>query len=323
MKISILKTKNPYLNLAIEEYLLKNSEEEYFLLWQNDPTVVIGKNQNAYTEVNLDYVREHNIKISRRITGGGAVYHDEGNLNYSFISKKDEEGINFARFAAPVIEALSAMGLNAVLSGRNDILIDDKKISGNAQTVFGDRVLHHGTLLFDSRMDVLSAALHVDVEKLKSKAIKSVRSRVGNIKDFLKKDITAENFANEIKKYVIERYNAEEIEIECNDIIYNLMERNGSDEWLFPKSDYLSSFSINVKARYDFGGVEIRLGLKNDVITDACIFGDFFGTRDIAELSSFLVGINRADIPLKISTINISDYIHGMSSCEFLELINK
>ena len=101
------------------------------------------------------------------------------------------------------------------------------------------------------------------------------------------------------------------------------MERNCSDEWLFPKSDYLSSFSINVKARYDFGGVEIRLGLKNDVITDACIFGDFFGTRDITELSSFLVGINRADIPLKISTINISDYIHGMSSCEFLELINK
>lgn len=323
MKISVLKTKNPYLNLAIEEYLLKNSEEEYFLLWQNDPTVVIGKNQNAYTEVNVDYVRKNNINISRRITGGGAVYHDTGNLNYSFISKKDEEGINFARFAAPVIEALCAMGLNAVLSGRNDILIDDKKISGNAQTVFADRVLHHGTLLFDSEMDVLSAALNVDAEKLKSKAIKSVRSRVGNIKDFLKSDITVEKFANEIKKYVIERYNAEEIEIECNDIIHKLKERNCSDEWLFPKSDYLSSFSINIKSRYDFGSIEIRLNLKNDTITDVCIFGDFFGTRDIAELNSLLIGIKKSDIALKIATIKISDYIHGMSNSEFLELVNK
>ena len=133
MKVSVLKSKNPYLNLAFEEYLLKHCEDEYFLLWQNEPTVVIGKNQNVFAEVNISYVKEKGIKIARRITGGGAVYHDLGNLNYSFISKKSEEGIDFKRFATPIIEALEEMGLTPVLSGRNDILISGQKISGNAQ----------------------------------------------------------------------------------------------------------------------------------------------------------------------------------------------
>jgi len=208
MKFSFLKTTNPYLNLAIEEYLLKNSDEEYFLLWQNEPTVVIGKNQNAFAEINIEYTKKHGIHIARRITGGGAVYHDLGNLNYSYISNKKGSDINFEKFSRPVIEALLEMGIDAELSGRNDIMIGEKKISGNAQTHFENRVLHHGTLLYDSDLDVLSSALLVDKKKIETKAIKSTKSRVTNIKNFLPVSSTVFDLINKIKNHILSKYNA-------------------------------------------------------------------------------------------------------------------
>lgn len=321
MKFSFLKSTSPYLNLAIEEYLLKNSEEEYFLLWQNEPTVVIGKNQNAFAEINLDYTKENDIHIVRRITGGGAVYHDFGNLNYSYISKKQGSNIDFQRFSRPVIEALSDMGISAKLSGRNDILIDEKKISGNAQTHFGDRVLHHGTLLFDSDLDALSLALRVDKKKIETKAIKSTRSRVVNIKNFLDPEYTIFDFVEKIKSHILSRYNAAEIAIDKNELITEFEKRNASNEWLFPERDYISRFSLKVKERYDFGTVSISFNMKKDTIADAKIEGDFFGTSDISLLENVLIGNSLSQLESAISNIKISDYIFGMSNCEFIQLI--
>ena len=322
MKFSVLKSKNPYFNLAVEEYLLKYSDGEYFLLWQNEPTVVIGKNQNVFAEVNVPYTKEKGIHIARRITGGGAVYHDLGNLNFSYITNKSEEGIDFEKYTLPIIEALKEMGLDPVLSGRNDILISEKKISGNAQTVFGNRVLHHGTLLYSSNAEILSSALNVDKEKLKAKAISSVRSRVANIKDFLKEDYSVSEFQNLIKNHIITKYNAAEFEIKENKTIEDLCERNASDAWVFPSSNYLSALSFTTKKRYDFGNVEINMELKNDRICNLKISGDFFGMKDISDLEKQLSGIRLAEVSKKLANLKISDYIMGMQNEEFLLLIN-
>ena len=188
--------------------MFSSTNDDVFMLWQNEPTVVIGKNQNAFAEINMDYIKKNNIHIARRITGGGAVYHDLGNVNYTFISNQGETaGIDFAYFTAPIIEALGTLGINAVLSGRNDLMIGDKKFSGNAQHTKANRVLHHGTLLFDSELDILSYALNVDEEKIKAKAIKSARSRVTNLRHSLTVDITVEQFIQTIAHFVIDKYN--------------------------------------------------------------------------------------------------------------------
>lgn len=321
MKFSFLKTTNPYLNLAIEEYLLKYSDDEYFLLWQNEPTVVIGKNQNAFAEINHEFTKENKIHIARRITGGGAVYHDLGNLNYSFISKKQGTDINFEYFSHPIIEALKDMGILAELSGRNDILIENKKISGNAQTHYGDRILHHGTLLFDSDINKLSSALKVDEAKIKPKAIKSTKARVTNIKPFLGKEYTVFEFAEKIKTYILSKYNAAEIDIQKNDIISELELKNASETWIFPTKDYLSSFSVHVKERYAFGLVSIMISMKNDIISDIKIEGDFFGTKEVSTLEEILKNKSVKSIQELISDIQISDFIFGMTNDEFLKLI--
>ena len=323
MKFSVLKSTSPYLNLAIEEYLLKHCDEEYFLLWQNEPTVVIGKNQNVFAEVNIKYAKELGINIARRITGGGAVYHDLGNLNFSYISDKKEEGIDFKKFTTPIIDALKKMGLSPELSGRNDILISGKKISGNAQTHFGNRVLHHGTLLYNSDANILSSVLNVDKEKLKAKAIASVKSRIANIKDYLNSNYSVFEFIDLIKKYITKEYNVAEFEISCNAIIDSLEKRNASESWIYPTNDYLSSLTFTAKKRYDFGCVAVDVKLNNDCISAVKISGDFFGTKDVSDFEKELIGVPFPQIPEKIKDIKISDYIFGMTNEEFLHLINE
>ena len=178
----------PQHNLALEEYLCRMAAREgceFFMLWQNEPSIIVGRFQNTLEEINADFVRERGIHVVRRNSGGGAVYHDLGNINYSFVMADREGEFNFAFFTEPIIRALRSLGANAELSGRNDIAIDGKKVSGGAQYRRGGILLHHGTLLFDSDLDVLSQALKVSQEKFRSKGVKSVRARVGNIRPFL------------------------------------------------------------------------------------------------------------------------------------------
>ena len=193
-------SQNPYYNLAFEEYVLcHRTEGDYLLLWQNDNTIVVGRNQNTEAEINRAFVEEHHINVVRRGTGGGAVYHDLGNLNYSFITDVGDDGISIRRFTQPVVAALRSLGLNAEASGRNDILVEGRKVSGTAQRRHAGRILHHGTLLFDANPGMVAGALNVDPEKFRSKSTKSVRARIGNIRDFLPVDMDLPAFWTYLK----------------------------------------------------------------------------------------------------------------------------
>ena len=198
---------DPRVNLAIEEFALKHLDinETYLLFYINEPSIIIGKNQNTVEEINADYVRDEGIHVVRRLSGGGAVYHDLGNLNFSFITKDDGNSFHdFKKFTDPVVKALKKLGVNAELSGRNDILADGKKISGNAQFSTKGRMFSHGTLLFDSEIENVVSALNVRMDKIESKGIKSIRSRVTNIREHLDEDMTMEEFKQTLLAYLFE-----------------------------------------------------------------------------------------------------------------------
>ncbi|HCX64921.1 MAG TPA: lipoate--protein ligase, partial [Eubacteriaceae bacterium] len=196
----------PYYNMALEEYLMQEMpKDDYVFFYIHSPSIIIGKHQNTIEEINQEYVNENNIFISRRLSGGGAVYHDEGNLNFSFVMKAENKDINnFKKFTQPIILALKELGIESELSGRNDLTIDGKKFSGNAQYARKGRLLHHGTLLFDSTMSNLSKSLNVKELKIKSKGVKSVKSRVTNIKPYLKEDYSIFDFKNYLINYISE-----------------------------------------------------------------------------------------------------------------------
>ena len=320
MKYIKLESTNPYYNLAVEEYLLNNSVDDIFMLWQNSPTVVIGRNQNAYAEVKVGYAKDNGIFVSRRITGGGAVYHDLGNINYTFITSESKaKALDYAYFTKPIIEALASLGLKCNLSGRNDIECDGKKFSGNAQYSSNGRILHHGTLLFDADVSALSSVLKVDKEKLEYKAVKSHKSRVVNLLTLLDKKIGVDEFIEYIEKYVLENLGAEISNVEDNAEIKRLYERNSSEEWIYSSKRYLTDYTVHKRNKYPFGIVNVEIKLAKDVIEDIVISGDFFGLGDINELEAKLKGKRREDI----KDIDVSKYIDKMTLEEFCELIKE
>ena len=321
MKFLILDTTNPHFNLAVEEYLFRTSEEDVFMLWQNAPTVVIGKNQNAYAEADLEYLKKEGIYLARRITGGGAVYHDLGNVNYSFISRR-EEGTSFARLAEPIIEALASLGIRVSVSGRNDLLCEDgRKVSGCAEYAVGERVLHHGTLLFDADLTALSRALRPDNEKLATHAVKSTRSRVCNMRTLLTCDMGVSEFISRISDYIINRYAPKIIDVPLCDEVDKLTRRNASDGWLYPDSAFLSECSLDVGRRFAFGRVNVKGKIKNGIFESVRIFGDFFGNGDVSELEDKLVGKDVEEIRKMLSKTDIGSYIFGMTADDFISLI--
>jgi lipoate-protein ligase A len=202
--------RDPCINLALEEYCVRNLDISvpYLLLYINDPSIIIGKHQNTLEEINLPYVRANNIRVARRISGGGAVYHDHGNLNFSFIRRFGQgQMLRFEEFTRPVTRALAELGIHAELGGRNDITVDGRKISGNAQFTTVHSMFSHGTLLFDSRLDQVEEALNVKTGKIASKGVKSVRSRVANISEFLHQPIAMEQFREHLIRSIFEGRN--------------------------------------------------------------------------------------------------------------------
>ncbi len=323
MKLYVLNTHDPYYNLALEEYLFSETDDDIFMLWQNEPCVVIGKNQNAYAEINIDKARENGVKIVRRITGGGAVYHDLGNVNYTFISSKNEEkGIDFAFFTRPIIDALSSLGVSAELSGRNDLLVDGKKFSGNAQHSSDKRTLHHGTLLYNSDLSVLSSVLNVDKEKIQSKGIKSTRSRVINLSEIIS-DCDVQGFIELIASFVEKKYGVNRGEAPRNEAIDRLCVRNASEAWIFPERELVSHYSLRKKKRYDFGIVDICLDMSNNVIRDIKISGDFFGNKPITELERALVGLKLETAFEAVSKLEVDEYIFGMTADDLARQLNE
>lgn len=320
MKYYRLNTTSPYENLAVEEYLFRHTDDDVFMLWQNEPTVVLGKNQNAYAEVDLAYAKEHGIHVSRRITGGGAVYHDLKNLNYTFItSAENAKVLDYAYFTEPILRALAELGLSCSLSGRNDLECEGRKFSGNAQHAEGGRILHHGTILFDTDVAVMSRVLRVDREKLEFRAVKSHASRVVNLRELLGDAFGVEDLILHIEKFLLTTMGAEAAVLPCLPEIDALRARNESDAWIYSDKRYLTSYTIHRKKKYPFGLVKLAMEMEKDRIARIQISGDFFGTAPIEELEACLIG-QRAD---GLLPMDLSPYIAGMSFAEFSELIGQ
>lgn len=318
MKYIRLKTTDPYYNLAVEEYLLKSSDEDVFMLWQNCPSVIIGKNQNAYAEVDLEYAKVHGINVVRRMTGGGAVYHDLGNLNYSFITSTERaESLDYEYFTRPIVDALASLGLDCRLCGRNDIECNGKKISGNAQLNSGGRILHHGTLLFDVDTDEMSAVLRIDREKLEYKAVKSHKGRVANISSLLKKSVDMGAFITQIEAFVLERMTAETVSAPENAEIGALCDRNRSEDFIYSDRRFLTSYSCSRRKKFHYGIVNLDMILNGNTIESVVISGDFFERSSVEELEKELVGRSVGEL----DGIDPSKYIDKMTAEELAELM--
>ncbi|MGL5268259.1 MAG: lipoate--protein ligase [Spiroplasma sp.] len=289
----INQSKDPYYNLALEEILTKNESitDEILLLWQNDNTIVVGVNQNTIEEVNNDYVKQHNVNVVRRLSGGGAVYQDLGNLNFTFIFNKNKDNIrNYALFTKPIIDVLQKLGVDAKFSGKNDIEVDGKKISGNAQYNYKNRIMHHGTILFDVDMTILPKVLKPDLIKLQSKGIKSIKARVTNILPLLSQKITVEEFKDLIVQDLQDTkgtkivYPSEELIAKAEKLAD---EKYRTWEWNYGQSPI---FNLENKVRIEGKGtVDVRLEVEAGLIKAIKIYGDFLGSSGTKILEDKLI----------------------------------
>ncbi len=297
-------SQDPFYNLALEEFVLRSrTQGDYLLLWQNDNTIVIGQNQNAEAEINRAFVEEHGIRVVRRTTGGGAVYHDLGNLNYSFITDAgDAERLTMERFTRPIVEALRGLGLEAEASGRNDILVSGRKVSGTAQRLMKGRILHHGTLLFDANPGMVAGALNVDPAKFQSKSAQSVRSRIGNIRDFLKEDMELSAFWAYLKSALAGSGLVQGCLTEEELAQVRELKRAKYDtwEWNFGRSP---KYDLTNKRKWDGGILEPCIAVEQGRITDVVFYGDFLSVSPLDELRSALQGcaFRREDVAAVLS----------------------
>lgn len=314
---------DPYFNLAADEYVLKNFNDDCFMLWRNEPSIIVGKHQNTLAEINVDYVREKNIKVVRRITGGGAVFHDLGNLNFTFIrNSKDGEQPDFRKFTQPILEVLQSLGINAKFEGRNDLTIDGKKFSGNAEHVWKNRILHHGTLLFSAVMTDLSAALKVNPLKFNDKAVKSVRSRVTNISEHLKEKMDVLEFRDRIMNHIMGMYpDSKEYSYSPDDIagIEQLKnEKFTKWEWNFGHSP---KYEFEKMIRTEGGSLEFHFNVEKGIVKDIRIYGDFFHKHDIEDVQKSLIGVKHDynTIVEQLSKFNFTEYFKNIKVEEFAQ----
>lgn len=311
-------SQDPFYNLAFEETVLRSRRSgEYLLLWQNDNTIVIGQNQNAEGEINRAFVEAHQIHVVRRTTGGGAVYHDLGNLNYSFITDVGDDGISIRRFTEPVVAALRSLGLNAEASGRNDILVEGRKVSGTAQRRHGGRILHHGTLLFDANPGMVAGALNVDPEKFRSKSTKSVRSRIGNIRDFLPNDMELPAFWAYLKD-ALSGGGLTPGALSAGELAeVDRLKREKYDtwEWNYGRSP---KFDVRCKRYWDGGCLEANVSIANGVITDVRFFGDFLSVCGLEELVERLKGVtfHPEDVRAVLNDSPVGELFGGITADE-------
>lgn len=328
MYFVIDKSTDPQWNLAAEEYLFKHLNEPLFRLWQNENAVIVGHHQNALAEINIDYVSQNGIKVVRRLTGGGAVFHDLGNVNFTFIDNRiDNEDTSsmFARFTKPIIEALEGLGVKAYLEGRNDLLIDGRKFSGNAVAVYKNRVLQHGTLLFASSMADLSQALASRPEKFTGKSVQSNRSRVTNISEHLAQPMSVESFIDYMDNYIrnsramdykLYSYSSKDL----FEISKLKAEKYSKEWWNFGQSP---KYQFSKVEKFNGGLLEVYLNVEKGVISEIKIFGDYFFTKETAEIENLLVGTmhNYESVKSALLDIEISDYFSNISKEEFISIL--
>ncbi len=313
--------KSPYKNLSLEEILLKDQsiKDDIFMLYQNENTIVFGRNQNVLAEVDIDYVKKENINLIRRVSGGGTVYHDKGNVNFSFIT--DNKADSYKDFLEPIIKFLNSIGVNAEFKGKNDIVVDGYKISGNAQYKYKNRMFHHGTLLFDVDMTKLGKALKPHPLKLQSKGIKSARARVKNIKEFIKEDMPVEKFIELLfdfidgKEFDVTNYKVDEVRALAN--------IRKSHVWNFGKNP---EYDVLLEDKFDGGLVSLWLNIKNGKIKDIKFTGDFMSSTDFEEINKLFIDqkftINNVERILT-SIENFQDYFGVVTKEELLSLFKR
>lgn len=326
MSIHYLETGSvdPCYNLALEQYILEHKNEgTWLMLWQNANTVVIGLNQNTVEEINADFISKHGITVVRRMTGGGAVYHDLGNLNYSFITDLgNAEELSISRFTEPVCRALQSLGVSAQTSGRNDILVDGKKISGVAQRIVGKRILHHGTLLFDSDPEMIAGALHADPAKFQSKSAKSVRARIGNLKDYIPDGTDLAQFWTQILQELTRDGMIRETlsDSELCQIRKLANEKYRSWDWTYGHSP---DYHYRNRRHFPGGTAEVRMNVSHGRIEDIIFYGDFMATVSQASLQTALRGtlLTRDAVSCVLDQVDFTSIFGGIEKADILELI--
>ncbi len=311
------KSKDPYYNLALEEYAFNElgEKQDVFMLWQNSNTIVIGKNQNAAEEINREFVDEKAIKVARRLSGGGAVYHDEGNLNFTFIAKNQGKlDYDFKSFVQPILDALGDLGVEAELQGRNDLAIQGKKISGNSQYVKSGRIMHHGCIMLDSDIEKVEGALRVKPAKYQSKGVKSVRSRVTTINQNAPRKITMEEFKEAIKARVFQGEEVREYIIspkEEKSISKLAEEKYGTWQWNYGN---FPSYGIKREEKFEGGLVSLQMEINKGKIKAISISGDFFGDGEISELEEKMVGLKLDEtLEEEIAKLDLWKYMRGIT----------
>lgn len=326
------KNYDASVNIALETYLVENKlvDEPILLFYINKPSIIIGRNQNTIEEVNQPYIDEMGIEVVRRMSGGGAVYHDLGNVSFCFIKDDDGSFRDFASFTRPVIEALHKMGaIGAELQGRNDLLIDGKKFSGNAMYAKDGRMTAHGTLLFNADLEEVTKALKPRKEKIESKGIKSVRSRVTNIRPYVKpeyQDLSIEAFRDRLLLEIFQVESKDQVpQYVLTDkdweAVYKIRdERFGNWDWNYGQSP---AFEISKSKKFMFGLVDFRFNVKEGRVEAAKIYGDFFGLGDIKEVEDKLVGVKftRPDFEKVFETIDVNRYFGRVTQEELLDML--
>lgn len=320
-------TTDPAFNLALEQYVFDEMprDQEYFMLWQNDNAIIVGKNQNTIEEINQKYVDEHKIRVIRRLSGGGAVYHDLGNLNFTYIvDGEDASQMDLYAFCRPIARTLARLGVNAEVNGRNDITIDGRKFSGNSQYIRSRRIMHHGTMMFDSDLSVVSECLNVSKDKIESKGIQSVRSRVTNIREHLPVDCTLEEYKRQLIHF-LEEETPMERHIFTPEEIRRVEEIKADryDRWEW-NYGYSPRYSIRKERRVEgCGRILISMEVKDGCLENAEFYGDYFGSRDTAELAAFLKGcrMERTALMKRLSETDIEPYFHHLNGEQLADLL--
>ncbi len=315
MKFAVNTSTDPHFNLAFDEYCLQQyrSDEDFFYLWRNRPAVIIGLNQNAYSEVNLDYLDSHGITLARRVTGGGAVYHDLQNMNYTFIGKNVTP--------EPFVRALRSLGVDAELTGRNDIFVDGHKVSGYARRVWRDREIVHGTLMYDVDIDTLTKVLDVPGSKMEAKGIASVRSRVANLKDYLPQFKSLD----EVQSALHDILSGGDAQIPMGPEDYAEVERMAKEkfstwDWVYGHS---REAGFSRKAKLACGTIEVSVAVDRGVMTGISFAGDFLGDKPAEGLSGALKGIrfDKAAVREALGRLDVGTYFAGVRPEELAELI--
>jgi len=318
---------DPYANLALEQHVFDNLDRahRYFMLWQNHNSIIVGRYQNTQGEINGAFVKERGITVARRLSGGGAVYHDLGNLNFTFVSDAENGHIDFASFCGPVRDALASLGVRVEISGRNDMTVEGKKFSGNAQYRKQGRVMHHGTILFDSDLEIVSKALNVAPDKIESKGIKSVQSRVTNIRPYLKRDVSLEEFWEALRGYMFSAYDMRDYTLtETDRACAAKLREDVYRRWSW---NYGASppYTVRKKRRVPgAGSVEALLDVgPQGIIKNAAFYGDFFGNSDPAELGLLLRGrrFEEGELRAALGDTDVSRYFSGIDAGVFLSLL--